>query len=606
MGDERNGSLPTRDRIDPKYKWNLDHIYSSLEEWERDYKRVEKDAEVISRYKGTLGDSAGKLLECLQNRDNLFSLTDKVFVYARMKRDEDNSNPQYQALTDRAMSLATRVYAAVSFIVPEIISIDDKRIKEFLEECPGLTMYEHYLDENLRMKSHILSESEERILALASEMASAPDDIFTMFNNADLKLPDIKDEEGKDVELTKGRYLKFLESKDRRVREDAFKALYSTYSSMKNTLACALGSSVKKDRFFSSVRNYTSTLENSLDRDNIPVDVYHNLIDTVGSKLHLLHRYLELRKNVLALEELHMYDLYVPLVDAPETDIPYEKAVDIVKKGLEPLGAEYGKNLSDAFGSGWIDVYENRGKTSGAYSWGAYLAHPFVLLNYQGTINDVFTLAHEMGHAMHTYFTNITQPYVYSEYKISVAEVASTVNEVLLVKYMLSQSKDDLERAYLLNHFLEAFRGTVFRQVMFAEFEKIIHEMETTGKAINAQSLCDVYYDLNKKYFDEKVVIDEEISMEWSRIPHFYSSFYVYKYATGFSAAVSLAKQILDEGEPAASRYLDFLKSGDSDYPIRILKKAGVDMTSPEPILDGMKVFEDTLDEMERILLKRL
>lgn len=603
MGEDKHGKLPTRDEIDDRYKWKLEHIYGSIEEWEQDYGKVEKEAGLIAGYKGILGDSAENLLRCLKTRDSMLSVADKVLVYARMKRDEDNSNSQFQALTDKAMSLATRVYAAISFIEPEIISIGKERINGFIDECPELGLYRHHLDETLRMEKHVLSQGEERILALASEMAAAPGDIFTMYNNADIKFPNIRDEEGREVELTKGRYIKFLESRDRRVREDAFKALYGTYESMRNTLASTLGNSIKKDRFYSSVRNYSSSLEHSLDRDNIPVDVYINLIDTVGNNLRLLHRYLELRKKVLKLDKLHMYDLYVPLVEAPETDIPYEKSVETVREGLKPLGEEYGRNLERAFNSGWIDVYENRGKTSGAYSWGAYLTHPYVLLNYQGTINDVFTLAHELGHAMHSFYTNSTQPYIYSEYKIFVAEVASTVNEVLLLKHVLAGAGDNREKAYLLNHFLEEFRGTVFRQVMFAEFEKIIHEREAAGDAITAQSLSEIYYGLNRKYFGEKVEIDTEIEMEWARIPHFYSSFYVYKYATGFSAAVSLVKQILDEGSAAVARYLDFLRSGDSDYPVELLKKAGVDMTSPGPVLDGMKVFEETIDEMERTIL---
>lgn len=603
MDENKHGKLPTRDEIDDRYKWKLEHIYGSIEEWEQDCGKVEKEAGLIAKYKGILGDNAKNLLRCLKSRDSMLSVADKVLVYARMKRDEDNSNSQFQALTDKAMSLATRVYAAISFIEPEIISIGKERINGFINECPELGLYRHHLDETLRMEKHVLSQGEERILALTSEMAAAPGDIFTMYNNADIKFPNIRDEEGREVELTKGRYIKFLESRDRRVREDAFKALYGTYESMRNTLASTLGNSIKKDRFYSSVRNYSSSLEHSLDRDNISVDVYINLIDTVGDNLRLLHRYLELRKKVLRLDKLHMFDLYVPLVEAPETDIPYEKSVETVREGLKPLGEEYGQNLEKAFNSGWIDVYENRGKTSGAYSWGAYLTHPYVLMNYQGTINDVFTLAHELGHAMHSFYTNCTQPYIYSEYKIFVAEVASTVNEVLLLKHMLAGAGDNREKAYLLNHFLEEFRGTVFRQVMFAEFEKIIHEREAAGDAITAQSLSEIYYGLNRKYFGEKVEIDAEIEMEWARIPHFYSSFYVYKYATGFSAAVSLVKQILEEGSPAVARYLDFLRSGDSDYPVELLKKAGVDMTSPGPILDGMKVFEETIDEMERTIL---
>lgn len=602
MTDKKANVLPKRDEIDSKYKWQLEHIYASEDDWEEDFRKIKKLSKEITKYKGKLADDMNALLECLRLSDELLSLNDKLFVYARMRRDENNGEPKYQALTDRAMALSTEVYASVSFIVPEIISIDEAVLKKAIDEVNGLSLYKQYFNEILRQKKHILSQREEELLALSAEISNAPSDIFSMFNNADIKFEFIKDENGDEVEVTKGRYIKFLESTDRRVRRDAFKALYSSYTAMKNTLAASLSSEIKGNKFYASVRKYDSSLSASLDKDNISTDVYDNLINTVNKSLPLLHRYLRLRKRALKLDELHMYDIYVPLVEQPSKQIPFEESQELVLKALEPLGSKYIEDLNNAFMSGWIDVYENQGKTSGAYSWGTYLTHPYVLLNYQGTVNDVFTLAHEMGHAMHSYYTSKTQPYIYSDYKIFVAEVASTVNESLLSHYMLGNTNDKKMKAYLLNHYLEEFRGTIFRQTMFAEFEKITHAKTAAGEALNAQEFCNIYKALNEKYFGPEVMVDEEIAMEWARIPHFYSSFYVYKYATGKSAATSLAEQILTEGAPAVERYIEFLKSGSSDYPLELLKKAGVDLSEPAPVEAAMKVFEKTLDELEELI----
>jgi len=598
---EKN-KLPKRQDIDSRFKWKLEDIYSDISLWEQDFKKVKELAGQMKVFQGTLGESAQKLLECLKKSDELLSLNDKVFVFARMKRDEDNTDATYQALTERATSLATEVYSAISFIVPEILSIPEDKLLSYINSDKELSVYSFMINENLRQKEHILSEKEEQILAMTSEISNIADDVFTMFNNADIKFPYIKNEDGEEVEVTKGRYITFLESKDRRVRKDAFEAVYSTYKKMRNTLAASLTGNVKKNRFYSVVRKYSSALEASLDNDNISVDVYNTLIETVNKNLPLLDRYLKLRKKVLKLDELHMYDLYVPMVEEFDKNIPYEEAKTIVAEALKPLGEEYVSYLQKGFDSSWIDVYENEGKTSGAYAWGAYKTHPYVLLNYQGKINDVFTLAHEMGHALHTYYSNMTQPYVYSEYKIFVAEVASTVNESLLMRYLLPRASSKQEKAYLLNHYLEEFRGTVFRQVMFAEFEKIIHEKVEQGEALNAQELSDIYYGLNKKYFGQTVAVDEDIAMEWARIPHFYSSFYVYKYATGFSAATAIAEKIITEGKPAVDKYIEFLKSGGSNYPLELLKKAGVDLSSPQPVQDALDVFEKTLNELEELL----
>lgn len=599
---EKGKTLPKRDEIDPKYKWNLEDIYKSDAQWEDDFKKVKELSGEISKLRGTLSQGARVLLDCLKLADDLMSLNDKLFVYAKMRRDENNSNATYQALTDRAMALSTEVYAASSYIVPEIIAIPETQLKDYLQKEKELAVYKSYIDELLRQKKHILSEKEEELLALSSEISHAAKDIFTMFNNADIRFPFIKDEDGEEVELTKGRYISFLESKDRRVREDAFHALYSSYNKNRNTLAAMLLSNIKKNKFYANVRKYGSALESSLDSDNISTDVYDSLIKTVNDNLHLMQRYLKLRKKALKLDELHMYDLYVPIVDQPKKNILYGDAVSMVEEGLKPLGDEYLGYLRKGLEGGWVDVFENQGKTSGAYSWGAYKTHPYVLLNYQGTINDVFTLAHEMGHALHSFYTNKTQPYIYSEYKIFVAEVASTLNESLLMHYLLQKTTDRQERAYLLNHHLEEFRGTIFRQVMFAEFEKTVHAKTEQGEALTTDSLCSIYRELNTRYFGSEIIVDEDIDIEWARIPHFYNSFYVYKYATGFSAAISLANQILTEGKPAVDRYINFLRSGGSDYPLELLKKAGVDLSTPKPVQDALKDFEKTLEELEKLI----
>ncbi len=423
-----------------------------------------------------------------------------------------------------------------------------------------------------------------------------------MLNNADIRFPSIKDENGEEVELTKGRYIRFLESNDRRVRKDAYEKLYEVYKGFENTFASSLSNNIRQERFFARIRKYNSSLEASLSQDNVSIDVYNNLIKTVHENLPLFYRYISLRKKILKLDKLHMYDIYVPLVKEPMSNIPYEEACTIVEKALEPLGEEYIGYIKDAFNSGWIDVYENKGKTSGAYSWGNYVSHPYVLLNYQGTIGDVFTLAHEMGHALHTLYTNKTQPYIYSEYKIFVAEVASILNEFLLMDYLISNSKNNDEKAYYINHYLDEFRGTLFRQTMFAEFEKIVHGKASEGEALTAETLNDIYKGLNEQYYGTDVVSDDNIAVEWARIPHFYTSFYVYKYSTSFAAAASLSRRILDKEPGAAEKFIDFLSSGGSDYPIELLKRAGVDLTTPKPIEDAMKTYKILINDLEELI----
>ncbi|MGI6711200.1 MAG: oligoendopeptidase F [Bacillota bacterium] len=599
---EGNKKLLKREEVPDNYKWRLEDIYDDEGKWEDDFNKIREIIPEISRYQGKLGETAQNLFQCLSLQDEMGKLLDKVFVYAQMRKDENNAHPKYQGMRDRAQSLMVSGAEATAFIQPEILAIPALVLNNYFSEEPRLALYKHYIEDITRTKDHTLSPEEERIIAMSGEIGMGPKNIFGMLNNADIKFPEITDEEGDQVAITHGNYIQFMESPDRRVRMDAFQGLYGTYEKQRNTLAALLNASVKKDVFYARVRNYHSALEASLDDDNVPVSVYDNLIQTVRSHLPLFYRYMVLRKKILGVPELHMYDIYAPLVSEVKKKTPYEKAVRMVEEGVQALGSQYLADLRQGLSSGWIDVMENEGKTSGAYSWGAYGTHPYVLLNYHENLNNVFTLAHEMGHAMHSYYSWKTQPYVYGYYKIFVAEVASTVNETLLTRYLLENASNKEEKMYIINHYLEEFRGTVFRQTMFAEFEKIIHQKVEAGEALTTESLCQIYTELNRDYYGPNVVIDKEISLEWSRIPHFYNAFYVYKYATGFSAASALARAILEEGRPAGDRYLEFLKLGGSDYPINQLKKAGVDMNRPEPIIEALQVFEQMLDEMEELL----
>jgi oligoendopeptidase F len=521
-----------------------------------------------------------------------------------MRYDQDTTNSFYQGLDDRMKNLYSQAGSQLAYIVPEILSIDEGKINEFLKEKSELQLYKHALEELNLQRPHVLSAEMEALLAEAGEVMNASSNTFGMLNNADLQFPTIKDENGNDVEVTHGRYSRFLESSDQRVRHDAFKAVYDTYGKFRNTFASTISGNVKKDNFNARIRKYSSARQAALASNNIPESVYDNLVKTVNEHLPLLHRYIKLRKKVLGLKELHMYDLYTPLVKDVKMEIKYDEAKEIVLKGLAPLGEEYLQVLKEGFENRWVDIHENKGKRSGAYSSGAYGTNPYILLNWQDNVNNLFTLAHEFGHSVHSYFTRKNQPYPYGDYSIFVAEVASTCNEALLNDYLLKTIDDEQKRIYLLNHYLEGFRGTVFRQTMFAEFEHLIHQKAQNNEALTADLLTQEYYALNKKYYgEEDIVIDEEIGLEWTRIPHFYYNYYVYQYATGFSAATALSKQILEEGEPAVNRYIkEFLSAGSSDYPIEVLKKAGVDMNSSEPISNACKVFEEKLNEMEQLL----
>lgn len=590
-----------REEIPQQYKWKMEDLYATDEAWEADFAKLQKGIEEMKQFEGTLGESAENLLKMQQKSDELNLLAENVYVYANQKMHEDTGNAFYQGLAARAQMLMVQLSESSSYIEPEILNIPEEKLEEMLK-TEGLQKYETYYRRLLRRKEHILSKDMEELLAGVAEVAEGPKDTFMMFNNADLKFPVITGENGEPEEITHGKYIKLLESQNRDVRKAAFEGLYGAYGKFKNTLAATYRANVKQAGFFAKARKYESSLKAALDASAIPVEVYDSLIDSVHAHLPALHEYVRIRKKKLGLDELHMYDLYVPMVGEADKKIPYEEGKKIVLEGMAPLGADYQALLEKGFNEGWIDVYENEGKRSGAYSWGAYGTHPYVLLNYQDTLKNVFTLAHEMGHALHSYHSDEAQDFIYAGYKIFVAEVASTCNEALLIRHLLEQSKDDKEKAYLLNYFLEQFRGTLFRQTMFAEFEKLAHAKSEAGVPLTAEVLCDIYYDLNKQYFGEDAVVDEEIALEWARIPHFYTPFYVYQYATGFSAAIAISSKILS-GEPGiVEKYKKFLRGGSSLDCIDLLKICDVDMTTKEPVEEALKVFEKTLEEFSKII----
>ncbi len=598
----KNTKLPKRNEVEKQFTWAIEDLYATDDQWQKEYDELKALLPKLAEYQGRLAKSGEILLSFLKLSDEIGRLLERVYVYANQKYHEDTANAVYQDLSNKANMLSVQVNSAMAFATPEILSIPEEVLVQFKVENEELKLYDFHLKDILRQKPHVLSAEMESLLADAGEIAEAADSIFSMFNNADIKFPEIRDENGELVRITHGRYGQLLESNDRRVRKEAFEGVYSTFGSFKNTLAAAFSANVKQESFFAKTRKYESTLEKALDGTNIPVEVYQNLISAVHDNMELMHRYVTLRKKLLNLPELHMYDLYTPLVQDIKMELPFEEAKELVAKGLEPLGMEYRRILEEGYQSRWIDIYENENKRSGAYSWGAYGTHPFVLLNYNETLNNVFTLAHEMGHAIHSYLSDRTQPYVYAGYKIFVAEVASTCNEALLIDYMLKNTEDKKQKAYLINHFLEKFKGTLFRQTMFAEFEMITHRMVEQGESLTADALCKIYHDLNVEYFGPDIVIDPEIDMEWARIPHFYTAFYVYQYATGYSAAIALSRRILKEGKPAVEDYIRFLSSGSSNYPIELLKAAGVDMSTKEPVNQALALFKELLDQMEELM----
>ena len=592
-------TITSRNEIDPKYKWDLASMYADSAAWEADLAAVKALAEEMTGYAGRLGESGAVLLESLSKKDDMNRLLEKVFVYARMKRDEDNANEEAQAMTDKVMAAAAALGAKLAFFTPELIGLGEETIRRFLEEEPGLGVYRFYLECVLREKEHVLSDSEEALLARLSEVLGGADDIFTMLNNADMDFGEIEGEDGEPAKLTHGSYITFLQSHDRKVRQAAFEKLYAKYKSPLNTIGATYATSVKTDVIGAEIRHYPSARGAACFADNVSEDVYDNLIKVINENLPALHKYLEIRKRALGVEDLRMWDMYAPLVQIPQRTIPYEEAQAMVMEALQPMGEQYLADLKHGFADGWVDVYETPGKTSGAYSFGSYDSKPFVLLNYKETLQDVFTVIHEMGHSMNSYYTRKTQPFVYGGHSIFTAEVASTVNENLLIKHLLATEKDPEMRKYLINFQLEGFRTTVFRQTMFAEFEHIVHKHVEDGGSLTPFWLCAEYDKLNSKYFGPSLVHDDCIQYEWARIPHFYSAFYVYKYATGYSAAAAISDLILKNGP---DDYLKFLACGENDYPVELLKIAGVDMSQPAPIESAMRTFSALVDELDALI----
>ena len=594
-------TIPVRADADPKYTWALEDIYPSDEAWDAAYAEAQNFSRQISAFRGRLGSSARTLLEFLQLGETISVAFDSLYGYAQRRSDEDTAVSKYQGMSSKAISLMVAVDAAGSFETPELLAIPDEKLDQFSQELPELTVYRTYLDNLRRKRAHILSDAEEKLLASAGEISQSPDTIYSMFADADLKFPPAVDSAGNEHELTHGSYIPLMHSTDRVLRKSAFQSLYSLYGKFRNTAAAILTAQVKQLKFHADARRYPSTLHMSLDSSNVPTEVYTNLIQAVHDNMQPMYRYVALRKKLLGVDELHMYDLYTPIVADADEKIPYEQAKETVLRALAPMGEDYLNILREGFDNRWIDVYENVGKCSGAYSAGLRV-HPYVLLNYADTLDSMFTLAHEMGHAIHSYLSNKNQPVIYSDYVIFVAEVASTCNEALLMQYLLNNTTDPRKRAYLINYFLEQFRTTLYRQTMFAEFELEINRRNEAGESLTAEVYNQIYHDLNVRYFGDGIVIDPEIDLEWARIPHFYYDYYVYQYATGYAAAIALSRRILREGEPAVRDYLEFLSGGCSKDPISLLRGAGVDMATTQPITEALRLFDELIDEMEQLL----
>lgn len=590
--------LLKRSEVREEDTWNVKDMYESVEDWEKELTAIRTIVDKVAEYEGKVMESAGSLLAVLSGLAEAGEKLGLAFNYAERLFDEDQTNTAHQAMNAKAYSAYAEMESRVAFVDPEIIAAPQELLERYYEESDELPLYRKQIEEIRRRKAHCLSAEMEKLLAMTAEMSQTPADAFSILSNADLVLPEIEDETGEKVRLTSGRYGQFIQSADRRVRKDAFEAMYSTYKQFLNTFASLYNGNVKQQIFQAKARKYASTLEAAVDANHVSPDVYKNLIETVSQNLDKMHRYVSLRKKCLGTEDLHMYDIYTPMIPDMAKTISFEEAKETVLKALAPLGEDYVAKVKEGFENRWIDVYENQGKRSGAYSAGAYGCHPYVLLNYNGTLDDVFTLAHEMGHAMHSYYSNETQPYIYAEYKIFVAEVASTCNEILLMEYLLEHTTDQKERAYLLNHYLDSFKGTVYRQTQFAEYEMLTNRMSEEGESLNADNLSKLYLELNKKYYGDEIVSDDEIAYEWARIPHFYYNFYVYQYATSYCAAYSVAHKILEEGAPAVEHYKKFLSSGCSQAPVELLKIAGVNLETPAPIQDALDAFGKIIDEM--------
>lgn len=593
--------IPVRSEADPKYTWALEDVYANNDVWKADLEKARALPAQLAAYKGHLGDSAQKLLEFLQLGDGISVLFDSLYGYAQRRSDEDTANSLYQGMTSQAMSAMVAVDAASSFETPELLAIPDDKLEQFYQEEPALETYRLALTRIRSKRAHILSDAEEKLLAAAGEMSQAPDSVYSVFADADLKFPSATDKDGNSHPVTHGTYIPLMHSADRVLRKSAFASLYSVYGQFRNTAAALLSAQVKQLKFYADARKYDSTLQASLDGNYVPTEVYTNLISAVHENMAPMYRYVDLRRKLLGVDELHMYDLYTPIVSDVDVNIPYEEAKQTVYDALACMGDDYRAILKEGFDNRWIDVYENVGKCSGAYSAGLR-KHPYVLLNYSGTLDSMFTLAHEMGHAIHSYLSNKHQPVAYSNYSIFVAEVASTCNEALLMQHLLKTTKDKKRRAYLINYFLEQFRTTLYRQTMFAEFELEINRRNERGESLTAESLNALYHELNHQYFGDDIAIDKEIDLEWARIPHFYYDYYVYQYATGYSAAIALSRRILKEGAPAVKDYIHFLSGGCSTDPISLLRGAGVDMASTAPIHDALQLFDELITEMEQLM----
>lgn len=597
--------LKNRTEMDPSTQWDLAAMIPDESVLDEQLSQIKEDAEKYQEtYCGHLTDSGQRLAQAYQDKDEIWRRLEKIYVYAHMKRDEDNAVSRYQALTDQCMSVIAAVGAQMAFFAPELMAADENLILQYLEDTPQLQTYDFAIRDALRLKEHILTGPEENILAQMGEVTGATGDIFTMLNNADITFANVRGEDSEEKELTHGSYIKYMESHDRTLRKAAYDAMYDSYKKLINTVATAYNYNTKTDVVSARIRKYESSRAAALSGDNIPAEVYDNLVSVVNETLPQMHRYTALRKKLLGLEDqpMYMYDMYVPLIRIPDRKVPFEEGLDIMRAALRPFGQDYLDRMNEGIRQRWIDVYENKGKTSGAYSFGCYDSYPYILLNYTDTLKDVFTIIHEMGHSMHSLYTRQAQPYIYGSHSIFTAEVASTVNESLLMHHLLETETDPEMRKYLLNLHLEEFRTTLFRQTMFAEFEDLTHKEIEAGGQLTADWMCDIYQELNDKYYGPAVEKDDTIRYEWARIPHFYNAFYVYKYATGYSAATAISHKILTEGKPAAARYIDFLRTGESDHPIELLKIAGVDMSSPEPIRDAMRTFTGILDEFESLV----
>lgn len=594
--------MAERNNIEQKYKWDIEAMFPDETLWDQAVAQSLEKAESFTKLSGHLTDSADTLLKAFRLRDDMWQQLEKAYVYARMKRDEDNRVSKYQAMTDKCFAAIAKMSAVSSFFTPELLEAPEDKILGFLNENKALEIYRFAITETLRQKAHVLSKAEENIMAQLSEVTGASGDIFTMLNNADIKFGTITNDEGKTSELTHGNYITFMESHNREVRKEAFTHMYEAYKNQINTIATAYNYNTKTDVVTARIRKYESAKYAALSGDDVDIEVYDNLIKVVNDSLPVLHRYLNIRKKLLGVDEMKMYDVYVPLIQLPKKEVTFEDAVELANRGLAPLGDEYLERMNKGIASRWIDVYENEGKTSGAYSFGSYDSMPYILMNFSSTLKDVFTLVHEMGHSMHSSYTRQYQPFIYGSHSIFTAEVASTVNESLLMRYLLDNETDPEMKKYLLNMYIEEFRTTLFRQTMFAEFEDMTHSAVESGEVLTADWLNENYNALNTKYFGDAITDDEYIRYEWARIPHFYTAFYVYKYATGYSAATAISSKILSEGETARDSYLEFLRTGDSGTPVELLKIAGVDMSSPEPIKAAMKVFESLVDEFEKLV----